>query len=102
MPDKLITFTHEGVQKALNPNWKRQLPDETDAEFLDRIAAKDLPAGASDVQYVDISAYVPPPPPRAIDWPGNERERLRLEAKSLEEAGDHLGAMQLRLKALET
>lgn len=39
---------------------------------------------------------------REIDWPANERERLRLQAKSLEEAGDHLGAMQLRLKALET
>lgn len=39
--------------------------------------------------------------PRVIDWPANERERLRFEAKSLEDAGDHVGAIKLRLQALE-
>jgi hypothetical protein len=68
-----------------------------------------IPVDTANADYSDFLAWQDagnepedaPASERTIDWAAGERERLRLQAKSLEESGDQLGAMQLRLKALE-
>lgn len=57
---KVITFTAaDGTACAMFPAPDSQLPDETDDAFAARIMTKDLPAGSTDAQVIDSSAYVP-------------------------------------------
>jgi hypothetical protein len=63
----VIVYTSAaGTRAILAPNYELQEEGESDSDFLARIQAKDVPAGATDIQVMD-AADVPPEAPTTAE-----------------------------------